>query len=282
MAYELLEHPSANDPEGLLQHFRTLRGRSGQLDEGIFIAESPKIVERVLASQMGVDLLYATAEFVSDLQPLLESRPETVRVVVAPKEEMEKVVGYHLHQGVMLAAKVPSISEHAEVCEIVEFAKTRGSAFTIVALDSIADPENMGGIIRTCAAFGVDAMLVDKQSCHPFLRRSVRVSMGNIVNLPIFRVEDLHETLRGLKQSLRSSPGVTIFGAALTPESVHLEHVPNERPRVLLFGSEGVGIRPSLMELCDSLVEIPMAKGVSSLNVGVACGVVLYKFLHSR
>jgi len=187
-----------------------------------------------------------------------------IEVVVAPKARMELIVGYALHQGLMLTVEIPTAPS------LIEILKINKHPSTIVALDAIADAENMGTIIRTCAAFGVTAILLDDQSCNPYLRRSVRVSMGTIVNATLIKVASLAPELRLAKDS-----GSMIVGATLGNGSVALERVNLAGDVVLVFGSEGLGISESVLKICDQLVEIPIESGIDSLNVGVACGIFL-------
>jgi tRNA G18 (ribose-2'-O)-methylase SpoU len=181
---------------------------------------------------------------------------------------MEKIIGYPLHQGVMLAVRIP------ENRPLAVAAPNWKPPFLIVALDGIADAENMGAIIRNAAAFGANAVIVDDKSCNPFLRRSVRVSMGTIVDIEIIRVPDLAVTLSEIRRLLP----ITIIGAALRKDANDLNDIAGSRPKIIVFGSEGWGLRESVIEQCDSLARIPMAPGVDSLNVAIASGVFLHAF----
>src|SRR5579871_2666200 len=154
-----------------LDDFRSLKGKGGHFERGLFIAESEKIARKLFASALEVPKALMTEEHFDVLRPLIEQRADTTEIYLAPKAAMEAIIGYHLHQGVMLAVKIP------ETHSIEDAAKAWPEKFLAVALDGIADAENMGAIIRTAAAFGANAIIVDDQSCNPYLRRSVRVSM---------------------------------------------------------------------------------------------------------
>ncbi len=182
---------------------------------------------------------------------------------------MEQIIGYHLHQGAMLAVRIP------ESRSMVEAMTEWQSPWVAIALDGIADAENMGGIIRNAAAFGAKAVIVDETSCNPWLRRSVRVSMGTIVDVEIIRVKDLATALEEIRP-------IQLIGATLSNDSLELAHISRERSAVLVFGSEGWGLRPEIAAACDVLVRIPMAEGVDSLNVAVASGIFLYEFGRAR
>jgi tRNA G18 (ribose-2'-O)-methylase SpoU len=264
MAYTILESPEPSDTED----FRSLRGKQGHLERGVFIAEGPKIVRMMLDSRLEIETAFMTRNFFQQFEPLLASRPGQTKVILAEKLAMEEVVGYDLHQGVMVSVRIPVWPELSEA-----LASWR-RPFTVVALDSISDAENMGAIIRNCAAFGVDALLIDDQCCNPYLRRSVRVSMGTITELSIVRVPKLLNAL----ETLRQDPGVSVIAAALNPVSVSLATLKRQGSLVLVFGSEGWGLRPEILKACDTIAMIPMAHEIDSLNVAVANGIFLHHF----
>jgi tRNA G18 (ribose-2'-O)-methylase SpoU len=249
------------------KYFASLKGVSGHIRDGIFIAEGPKIVEHMLRSNADVPLGFMTEDFFSQYETVLSRRTgEGTKVHVAPKSEMEAIVGFSLHQGVMLAVRIP---QQPNMIDLTEGSDPK----TIVALEGIADAENMGTIIRTCAAFGVDALIVDETCCHPFLRRSVRVSMGTVINLPIVTCQSLAGTLRELKNA-----SFTTIAAALTTNAKSIDKLPSIERVAMIFGAEGVGLSAQIIDQADTVAMIPMSAGIDSLNVGVACGI----FLHER
>ncbi len=262
MAYHLIREysPSA------INDFRSLKGNGGHFEKGLFIAEGEKVTRKMLESTLEVPSAYITEEHFENLQNLFENRSDVTDIYLATKSEMEEIIGYHLHQGVMLAVRIPESRQLSEA--IAEWQ----SPWMAVALDGIADAENMGAIIRNAAAFGAKAVIVDEKSCNPYLRRSVRVSMGTIVDVEIIFVEDLAAAL-GQMSLMRP---MTIIGAALGEEAIDLGSVPLAPDVLLVFGSEGWGLRKEVVAACDVLARIPMAEGIDSLNVGVASGIFLY------
>ena len=268
MSYQIIESP----PPSALDDFRSLRGKGGHIEKGIFIAEAPKIVRKMLASKLEIESAFMTHEFFAEMKPLFELREDAAKVYLAEKSEMEKIVGYNLHQGVMLAVRIPE--NRTVAVSSVGWKKP----FLVIALDSVADAENMGAIIRNAAAFGADAIIVDDQSCNPFLRRSVRVSMGCVADVEIIRVSDLAESLGELK---RLKPETTVVGASLADGSKDLRSLTVSGSRVIVFGSEGWGLRRTVVEACDTLASIPMAQNIDSLNVAIASGIFLYALQNS-
>jgi len=262
MAYQLIREYS----QSAIDDFRSLKGRGGHFKKGLFIAEGEKVVQKVLESKLDIASAYMTEEHFKNLQNLFENRSDKTDIFLASKVEMEEIIGYHLHQGVMLAVRIP---KNRELSEVVAEWK---SPWTAIALDGIADAENMGAIIRNAAAFGAKAVIVDEKSCNPYLRRSVRVSMGMIVDVEIIFAEDLTIAL----QNIGSISPVRLIGAALSAESIHLAQISAEGNTILVFGSEGWGLRKEVAAACEVLARIPMAEGIDSLNVAVASGIFMH------
>jgi tRNA G18 (ribose-2'-O)-methylase SpoU len=246
--------------------FRSLRGKGGLFEKGLFIAESEKIVKKMLDSSIEIASAYMTEEHFEHFRLLFNNRVDTTNVFLASKEEMEQVVGYPLHQGAMLACRIP------ENRPLLMASQDWQSPWMAIALDAIADAENMGAIIRNAAAFGANAVIVDDQSCNPYLRRSVRVSMGTIVDVEIISVDNLADSLRALK----SAQNVRVIGAALREHSLHLSEISPSGNTIIVFGSEGWGLRESVAQECDILARIPMAPGIDSLNVAIASGIFMH------
>ena len=262
MAYTIIHN---YDPT-TVDVFRSLRGKGGIFEKGLFIAESQKIVKKVLESSIEIASAFMTEEHFESFRTLFEERNDRTNVFLASKEEMEQIVGYPLHQGVMLACRIP------ENRPLLTTVQEWVMPWMAVALVAIADAENMGAIIRNAAAFGASAVIVDDQSCNPYLRRSVRVSMGTIVDMEIIRVPDLAAALHDLK----TSQNVRIVGAALREDSHILSEVIPSGNTVIVFGSEGWGLRKSVAKECDMLAKIPMAPGIDSLNVAIASGIFMH------
>jgi TrmH family RNA methyltransferase len=263
MAYHIVRDPNNSG----LRYFQSLKGKGGHLAEGIFIAETPKIARKILESDLEIVSAFMTEPYFEQFGSAIEIRTHNTQIHLASKSTMESIVGYPLHQGVMLAVRIP------ESKTIESSAKDWKAPHLIVALDRIADAENMGTIIRNCAAFGVSALIVDEQSCHPYLRRSVRVSMGTIVDCEIIRVPELGLALRELSSVFKSR----VVAATLSDRSSSIYETTLTGNITLVFGAEGHGIHPTILASCEQEVMIPIAPSVDSLNVGVACGIMIYE-----
>jgi tRNA G18 (ribose-2'-O)-methylase SpoU len=260
---------SLNAPQ--LNVYAGLRGKTLRKD-GIFIAESEKVVRALCASTFPVLSLLTTAQQLKKIRPYLEKKlaPRTP-VYLLPKEEIEKLVGFSLHQGVMAASKIPKAKS------LPRLAKTWRKPHLLVALDGVKDAENLGMIVRNCLAFGVDCLIIGKGSSHPFLRRSVRVSIGTIFKLPLFFSDNLASTLK----ALRSSFGSRIIVADCRKASLPLSKADFDASLCLVFGSEQAGVSEAVRQAADQAVRIPII-GVDSLNVACANAAFLFAAAEKR
>ena len=239
----------------------------------VFIAETDKIISSLLASNLEITSLYITTEFFeSKLAEIKAHHQEKVcDILIAEKEEMEQVVGYPLHQGIMAEVKIP---EQITVEALIE--KT-SSPHLFVVLEEIADAENMGSIIRTAAGLGAQGIIISKRSINPWIRRSVRVSMGTIFDIPIIVTDDLNSSLQELRKN-----GIKTFATYISDSAETLWDVNFRSDSALIFGSEGHGLTEELIGQCDALVQIPMSGAVDSLNVSMAVGLCLYEVNRQR
>ncbi len=261
-----------------LEPYRTMRRTIEHRRMGIFVAEGEKVVKRLVNSQLKIVSILMTERWLEKYSPLLANRDIEEAVFVGQKEMLENIVGYGLHQGIMAIGRVP------EPHDVFSLNIDHGGPGLLVALDGIANSENMGVIVRNCAAFGVDAVLVGETSCDPYLRRSVRNSMGTIFDIPIIYVEDLAAALG----RMRKDRGFRMIAANPRPGSSDIATADLSGDVCIVFGSEGDGISARVLGECDASVKIPMSDPVDSINVASSVGVVLYEcnrrrgFMHSQ
>ena len=254
-----------------IEPYRTMRRPLDHVTRGIFVAEGGFVVERLLASGLVVDSVLASEAWCQRLRPALVARPLATRVFIAQQHVLEEIVGFRLHQGVMAIGRVP----HPEPLPDI-LARSRGP-WLLVALDGVTNPENLGIIVRTCAAFGATAMIVGETGASPWLRRAVRNSMGTVFSLPVVHTDDLAAAIRQLR-----SGGVTVVGAHPRAEGKAVASVDATQDCCVVFGSEGDGISDQVREACDILVAVPMRRNVDSLNVASAAAVFLYEIDRQR
>lgn len=255
-----------------LAPYLTMRRPNEHREKGIFVAESEKVVRRLVQSDLKIISMLLTKEWFERYSPMLEDRSIEEGVFVAEKKFLEEIVGYRLHQGIMAIGRVPRQTD------FFNLRKRIGRPHLFVALDGIANSENMGVIVRNCAAFGVDAMIVGETSCDPYLRRSVRNSMGTVFRLDVLQTENLLDTLKTIRQEF----GMRLIAAHPQEGSAPINEVDLTSDVCIIFGSEGEGISPRVLEKCDARLTVPMRGYVDSINVGSSVGVVLYEASRQR
>jgi tRNA G18 (ribose-2'-O)-methylase SpoU len=253
--------------------YRTMRQSVDQYEQGLFVAEGEKVVRRLLESQFTVVSLLLPDRWVPVFEPLLKTRPEPDIPVytVSDKHVLEQLTGFSMFQGVLAVGKIPVRHTLSEI--LVRSARPR----LFAAVEGLANAENLGALVRNCAAFGVQALIVGETSSSPFLRRSVRNSMGTIFDLTVLETPGLLDTLRALRSEKfhcvaahPRAPGRIVAQADFTGDCC------------IVFGSEGHGLTPDILDVCDEAVSIPMPPKVDSLNVGSAAAVFLYEANRQR
>jgi tRNA G18 (ribose-2'-O)-methylase SpoU len=261
---------SLNHPE--LTPYRTLRQSVEQFRKGMFIAEGTIVVQRLLESAHTIVSVLITPEWLENYRDRLAARPEQISVYVGKKELLNTIVGYNLHQSIMALGKIP-------VQESLDSVLTRSSPPRLfVAMDGLANAENIGVLVRNCTAFGVQAILVSETSSSPYLRRAVRNSMGTVFKMPVVHCTNLVETLRVLQNFHKFK----VVAAHPHTEENSIQRTDFSGNCCLVFGSEGNGVSPEVLSVCDMPAAIPMQRGVDSLNVASASAVFLYEVLRQR
>lgn len=253
-----------------LEPFRTLRQRDARIPEGCFIGDGRKVVRRLLSWPGRLRTVVVTERWLEEFRPAIEARADpALEVLVVTREMVDGLIGYEVHQGVMAMAEIPA---PATVTSLVQTDRP-----LIVALDGIADAENVGAIVRTCAAFDVTGIVVGPQTCPPWVRRAVRVSMGGVLRVPVLPAEDLPETLREFRRR-----GVESWAA-----HIHGDHRANwdvdwRGASCLVLGGEADGVSQPALAACRGVVFIPMAPGWDCLNVTASASALLYEAARQR
>jgi len=248
-----------------------MRRQEEQRLQGIFVAEGEKVVRRLLESRFGVISALLPEKWLKELEPLLTNRTEVVQVYVAEKKLLESLTGFSMYQGLLAVGKIPPLPSLEEILT--------GSPqpYLLAAIDGLSSAENIGALVRNCAAFGVNALIVSETSASPFLRRAVRSSMGTVFQLPILETANLVKTLKEL-----SSRGIRCIAAHPQVGRDTSAEADLRFDSCVVFGSEGYGISMAALAECSQIVSIPMARSVDSLNVGSAAAVFLYEANRQR
>lgn len=245
-------------------------------DLGLLICEGRLLVGRLMESDYKLHslLLERTQAqgFVDEISRAgLADRLPPLIYEMAP-EVVEKVLGFAFHRGVAAAAYRKPWSSLDELME------RAGERATVVICPEINNVENMGSIARSAAALGAAGLLLGPRCTDPLTRRTVKVSMGAVLNLPIARSEDLAADMA----RMRNQWGYELAATVLDPEAENLYHAPRGPRLGLALGSESAGLRPEELALCDRRLTLPMKAGMDSLNVATAAAIFLYELTRPR
>ena len=252
--------------------FRTLKRVEEHERAGVLVAANAKVIKRLLASRFTVVSALLTPAWLEKLEPPLRARPEAeIPIYVAEQKVLETITGYKLHQGALAVAKIPPLPDLATLLQ------NAPRPLLLAAVEGIASAENLGAVVRSCAAFGAHILIIGETCGSPFQRRAVAGSMGTIFEQPVARVDNLVATLTALR-----ARGVRCLAAHPRPGAQRLAAVDLRGDCCLVFGAEGPGLTAAALAACDGPVEIPMPSHMNSLNVAVAAGVFLYEATRQR
>jgi len=259
-----LDHPE-------LTPYRTLRQHEDHRKDRIFVAEGEKVVRRLLESPLTVVSTLLPEKWAREFEPLLRVRPEPIAVYTAPKRVLEQLTGFTMYQGVLAVGRMPPAWTLPEA-----LARTV-SPRLFVAVDGLTSAENLGALVRNCAAFRTQALLVGETSGSPWLRRAVRTGMGTIFTLPTVEPPRLVLALHALREA-----GVRCLAAHPHTRGPTLPEAALGGDCCVVFGSEGYGLSSAVLAACDEAVAVPMPPDIDSLNVASAAAVFLYEVNRQR
>ena len=251
--------------------FLTLKRVEEHEQAGILVATNCKTVQRLLASRFTVTSVLVTPEWFEKLEPKLRARAEDIQVYVAKRPLLETITGYQMHQCTLAVAKIPPQPTFEA------FLDNSPRPLFLAAVEGIASADNLGAVVRSCAAFGVHFLIVGETCGSPFQRRAVSGSMGTIFEQPVVQVENLVETLQALR-----ARGISCFAAHPRPGAIKLSRLNLKNDCCLVFGAEGPGLTEAVLAACDATVEIPMPSHMNSLNVASAAAVFFYEASRQR
>ncbi len=237
--------------------------------EGLYMAESSTVIRRALRAGHRPRSFLMADKWLASMSDVLGEHPD-VPVFVGDEEVLRQVTGFLLHRGALAAMHRPVLPS---VHELVGGARGGAGARRVAVLEDIVDHTNVGAIFRSAAALGVDAVLVSPRCADPLYRRSVRVSMGTVFQVPWTRIESWPGGLHALTED-----GFTVAALALADDAVSLDDLVADPPErlALVLGTEGDGLSRGAVEAADVVVTIPMSGGVDSLNVAAASAVAFW------
>ena len=239
-------------------------------EKGIFIAESPKVIDRALdAGYKPVSLLMERKQITGPAAGIL-SRCGDAPVYTADRELLAALTGFELTRGVLCAFHRPAPRPVEELCK---------NARRVAVLEGIVDSTNVGAIFRSAAALNMDAVLITPSCCDPLCRRAVRVSMGTVFQVPWGQLGETPADWPEKGMDILHSLGFKTAAMALSDRSVSIddEQLAKEPKLAIVLGTEGDGLAAGTIASCDYTVRIPMSHGVDSLNVAAASAVAFWQ-----
>jgi tRNA G18 (ribose-2'-O)-methylase SpoU len=250
------------DPEDpRLNDYRRLTERQLNAEGGRFVAESERVVRRLIGSGLTVHSVLLTPPRLATLAGALAG---PFPVFVAAQPVLDAIAGFHVHRGCLAIGERPARGP-----------LPRGARALVVAED-LTDVDNLGALARHAAAFGVDGLMLSPRCADPFYRKAIRVSLGAVFNLPVIRSRAWPDDLQALR-----ADGVEIVGAVVEPGATPLARFAAPPRFALLLGAEGPGLSAAARAACDHLVTIPMSAGADSLNVATAGAVFLWALMQA-
>jgi tRNA G18 (ribose-2'-O)-methylase SpoU len=238
--------------------------------KGMFIAESPKVIDRALnAGCQPVSLLMERKDIDGSASQIIE-RCGDIPVFTADRDVLCQLTGYQLTRGVLCAMLRPTLQSVETVV---------ANARRIVILENVQNPTNVGAIFRSAAALGMDAVLLTPGCSNPLYRRSARVSMGTVFQIPWTFIGNEIADWPDAGMAKLHELGFKTAAMALSDNSVSIDdpRLAQEEKLAIILGSEGDGLTESTIADCDYTVKIPMYHGVDSLNVAAASAVAFWE-----
>lgn len=239
-----------------------------EAEQGIFVAESPTVIEVAMNSGYEVISLLTDTRMISGIGRIIDRLPKGVPIYVAEREVLTQMTGFELTRGALAAMRRKPLPSVEELCK----GKRR-----IAVFEAIADSTNIGALFRSAAALGVDAVLVTPTCCDPLCRRALRVSMGTVLQVPWTRIGSTKEDWPRDVSRLRDM-GFKTVAMALREDTVSIddEQLAREPHLAIVLGTEGDGLKSETIASCDYTAKIPMSHGVDSLNVAAAGAVAFF------
>ena len=270
MGIEPLRIETVDDPR--LRDFRTMSDPALMCERGLFVAEGRLAVERLLASRFQTHALLVTDSLLVRLEPALAAHADAVdgpRVYLADSAQLRQITGFRFHRGCLALGVRPEPQPAADVWPPGEPGRP------LVLLEGVSNPDNVGSIFRSAAAFGASAVLLSPTCADPLYRKAIRTSMGTTLTLPFLVAGEWPDLLRRVKASGAYLAALTPEGSAADLETF-VRRAPGA-PLALLLGNEGDGVSRAALELCDERVRIDIEPAVDSLNVATAAAIVLQR-----
>ncbi len=261
---EVIEITDFNAPElDIYARFTEVQLLNREFPEkGIFIAESPKVIDRALDAGYKPISVLAEKKFDAESEKVIDRCGE-IKVFTAEFDVLKELTGFPLTRGLLCAMHRKTLLSTKDICS---------GAQRIAVLENVMNPTNVGAIIRSAAALNLDAVLLTGGCSNPLYRRAIRVSMGTVFQVPWTFVDSDWQS--ELKELGFKTVAMALCGNSLSIDDEQLSH---EEKLAIVLGTEGDGLAKKTISECDYTVKIPMANGVDSLNVAAASAVAFWE-----
>lgn len=269
---EIIEITEFNDPR--VDVYRNVRDADLRGRDDLFMAESELVLRRLLKLPHRVHSALLSVEKFNRLRDALQALDQATPVYVCSLRLMHEIAAFHIHRGVLAAGYRLEPNQLTIDAALAHLQSADSSQpVTLLLAEGITNVDNMGGLFRNAAAFGVNGIVLDRACCDPLYRKAIRVSMGHALSVPYAIADDWLVTIEKLKRDWN----LRIVAAEAHPRAVPLWQMSESSRIGLLFGSEGHGVDERTLDACDQLCWVPMAGNVPSLNVATASAVFLYE-----
>lgn len=227
-------------------------------DDKYVVVESKNVFKKLFKTNIKIHKIFTNTEGLEFIK--CNSNNIDFPIYTASNSIMKKIVGHTIHQGMMALIDKPSY---------IDFNTIKGN---VVVLNSLTSPENVGSIVRSCAAFNIDTIIIDEKTCSPYIRRCIRVSTGNIFNIQVYKSSNLKDDLLKLQNQ-----DYKVLSTANSSNAVSLHQYCFPQKSAIVIGNEGHGIQNEILDLSDDIIKIDIDEDVTSLNAAIATSLVLYQ-----
>jgi len=251
---DIIEISDINDIR--IKEFISLR--KSLVDENQVVVESKNVFKKLFSTNIKIHKVFTTIEHLEFLKQ--NCKDIDFPIFTANNEIMKEIVGHKIHQGMLALIDKP---------KYINFEDIKGN---VVVLNGLTSPENVGSIVRSCAAFNIDTLIIDEKTCSPFIRRCIRVSTGNLFNIKVYKSSSLASDLIKL-QTL----GYKVLTTANHENAISLHKFEFPEKSAIVIGSEGFGASDEVIDLSDEILKIDISEEVTSLNAAIAASIVFFQ-----
>jgi len=238
--------------------FSNLKKNKSLLSKNLIICESEKVIKKIIQKKITIKEVFTTIDLYNKY--FLNLNIDKSKIYIAKKNLIQNIIGHKLHNFLFVICEKPRDYLLEQLDDY------------IIILNKISSPENIGSIIRNAAGFSFKSLIYDKLSCSPYMRRSVRVSMGNVFDIKTHLSNNLCLTINYLQKN-----GYQIYATANENNAIDISKIKKSKKLAVIFGSEGFGIDNEIKNITDLTIKIPIDQNVGHLNVSSASAIILHQ-----